>query len=238
MRRAFDLITGYGPNMTHQKWMTRFLFLESVAGVPGMVGAMHRHLRSLRDMRRDGGRIHTLLEESENERMHLLTFLQLKQPSMLFRFNVIATQGIFLALYSLFFAISERHCTYLVPLKLAYVWLNARHVSYSDSFPLLNVYATGHAFVEYLETEAVKTYTHAISDYDSGRIPEWKGLAAPAIAKKYWRLKEDATFRDLLLNVRADEACHQHVNGAFAQMGIWEPNPFAPGTTQHFGADA
>jgi hypothetical protein len=203
MRRAFDLVTGYGPNMTHQKWMTRFLFLESVAGVPGMVGAMHRHLRSLRDMRRDGGRIHTLLEESENERMHLLTFLQLKQPSMLFRFNVIATQGVFLALYSLFYAISERHC---------------------------------HAFVEYLETEAVKTYTHAISDYDQGRIPEWKGLAAPLIAKKYWRLEEGATFRDLLLNVRADEACHQHVNGAFATMGIWDTNPFAPGTTQHMAA--
>ena len=169
-----------------------------------MVGAMHRHLRSLRDMRRDGGRIHTLLEESENERMHLLTFLQLKQPSLLFRFNVIATQGVFLALYSLFYAISERHC---------------------------------HAFVEFLETEAVKTYTHAISDYDQGRIPEWKDLAAPAIAKKYWRLKEGATFRDVLLNVRADEACHQHVNGAFATMGIWDKNPFAPGTTQHMAAD-
>lgn len=200
MRRSFDLITGYGANMTHKKWMTRILFLETVAGVPGMVGAMHRHLRSLRDMRRDGGRIHTLLEESENERMHLLTFLQLKDPSLFFRFNVIATQGVFIALYSLFYAVSERHC---------------------------------HAFVEYLEAEAVKTYTHAIADYDAGRIPEWKGLEAPAIAKKYWRLKEDATFRDVLLNVRADEACHQHVNGAFATMGIWDANPFAPGVTQH-----
>jgi len=42
--------------------------LETVAGVPGMVGAMARHLRSLRTMTRDHGWIHTLLEEAENER--------------------------------------------------------------------------------------------------------------------------------------------------------------------------
>ena len=60
--------------------MTRFLFLETVAGVPGMVGAMLRHLRSLRTMRRDNGWINTLLEEAENERMHLLTFMQMKNP--------------------------------------------------------------------------------------------------------------------------------------------------------------
>jgi ubiquinol oxidase len=52
------------------------LFLETVAGVPGFVAAMHRHLRSLRTMKRDNGWIHTLLEEAENERMHLLTFMQ------------------------------------------------------------------------------------------------------------------------------------------------------------------
>jgi hypothetical protein len=204
MRRTFDLITGYGDNMTHSKWMTRFLFLESVAGVPGMVGAMHRHLKSLRAMRRDGGRIHTLLEESENERMHLLTFLQLKDPGALFRFNVIATQGIFMTLYTLFYALSPKHC---------------------------------HAFVSYLEEEAVKTYTHAIRDYDEKKIPEWASLEAPAIAKKYWRLGENATFRDLLLNVRADEACHQHVNAAFAEMGTWDTNPFAPGVTQHMSTE-
>lgn len=49
----------------------RVLFLETVAGVPGMMAGMVRHLRSLRIMRRDHGWIHTLLEEAENERMHL-----------------------------------------------------------------------------------------------------------------------------------------------------------------------
>lgn len=41
--------------MTEQKWLNRFVFLESVAGVPGMVGGMLRHLRSLRKMKRDNG---------------------------------------------------------------------------------------------------------------------------------------------------------------------------------------
>ncbi len=53
---------------------------------------MLRHLRSLRNMDRDHGWIHTLLEEAENERMHLLTFLQLRKPSLVFRLSVVATQ--------------------------------------------------------------------------------------------------------------------------------------------------
>ena len=53
--------------MTEKKWLARFIYLETVAGVPGMVAGMLRHMRSLRTMRRDHGWIHTLLEEAENE---------------------------------------------------------------------------------------------------------------------------------------------------------------------------
>jgi len=49
----------------------RNVFLESVAGVPGMVGGMLRHLHSMRRMKRDNGWIETLLEESYNERYEL-----------------------------------------------------------------------------------------------------------------------------------------------------------------------
>ena len=42
-------------DMTERKWLVRCLFLESVAGVPGMVGASVRHLHSLRRMKRDNG---------------------------------------------------------------------------------------------------------------------------------------------------------------------------------------
>lgn len=55
MRRAFDVVTGYGPNMTEAKWLQRMIFLETVAGVPGMVAGMLRHLKSLRTMQRDHG---------------------------------------------------------------------------------------------------------------------------------------------------------------------------------------
>jgi hypothetical protein len=49
--------------MTEKKYMIRNVFLESVAGVPGMVAGMLRHLRSMRLMRRDNGWMETLLEE-------------------------------------------------------------------------------------------------------------------------------------------------------------------------------
>jgi hypothetical protein len=57
-----------------------------------MIGAMVRHLKSLRRMTRDHGWIHTLLEEAENERMHLLTALELRRPGPLFKIAVIGTQ--------------------------------------------------------------------------------------------------------------------------------------------------
>ena len=66
-----------------------------IPGVPGFTAAMVRHLHSLRRMQRDHGWIHTLLEEAENERMHLMTFLQLRKPGPIFRFGVIATQYVF-----------------------------------------------------------------------------------------------------------------------------------------------
>jgi len=41
--------------------MNRCIFLETIAGVPGMVGGMCRHLRSIRLFERDKGFIHHLL---------------------------------------------------------------------------------------------------------------------------------------------------------------------------------
>lgn len=48
MRSSFDLITGYGPGrMNEGKWLQRIVFLETVAGVPGMVGGMVSVLRRI-----------------------------------------------------------------------------------------------------------------------------------------------------------------------------------------------
>ncbi len=52
----------------------------------------------------------------------------------------------------------------------------------------------------------------------------------PDIARDYWKLGDKATMRDLLLSVRADEACHSHVNHTFAELDEDEKNPFAVGT--------
>ena len=56
----------------------RIAFLETVAAIPGMVGAMIRHLSSLRRMRRDHGWIHTLLGSLGNTKniLTLYAFLQ------------------------------------------------------------------------------------------------------------------------------------------------------------------
>ena len=71
---------------------------------------MVRHLHSLRRMQRDHGWIHTLLEEAENERMHLMTFLQLKKPGPLFRFCVIGTQYVFTCGFFLAYLVSPKFC--------------------------------------------------------------------------------------------------------------------------------
>jgi hypothetical protein len=44
----------------------RFIFLESIAGVPGMVAGMLRHLHSLRRLKRDNGWIETLPRASSS----------------------------------------------------------------------------------------------------------------------------------------------------------------------------
>jgi hypothetical protein len=98
LRTMFDVFSGYMwgkrfGTLDEKKWLSRIIYLETVAGVPGMIGAMVRHLKSLRRMTRDHGWIHTLLEEAENERMHLLTALELKRPGPLFKVAVLGTQG-------------------------------------------------------------------------------------------------------------------------------------------------
>jgi len=77
-RGTYDKITGYKAGVTGEDgYLLRCIFLETVAGIPGMAAGMFRHMKSLRTLKQDSGWIHHLLEEAENERMHLLTFLHL-----------------------------------------------------------------------------------------------------------------------------------------------------------------
>lgn len=196
MRKLFDRFTGYEPNqhMTEEHWVRRCLFLETIAGVPGMVAGMLRHMESLRRMKRDNGWIHTLLEEAENERMHLLTFMEIRQGGPLFRLAVLGAQGVFFNLFFLSYLLSPKIC---------------------------------HRFVGYLEEEAVRTYTHLLHDIDAGALPHFASRKVPDVALKYWQLPETATMRDVIEVVRADEACHSHVNHTFASMKKTDKNPFS-----------
>ena len=87
----------------------RAVVLETIAGVPGMVAGMWLHLKSLRKMRVGyGPDIREMLAEAENERMHLMFFIQLTQPNWFERFLVISAQGIFMLFYFLIYIISYR----------------------------------------------------------------------------------------------------------------------------------
>ncbi|MEO7547714.1 MAG: alternative oxidase, partial [Ramlibacter sp.] len=158
----------------------RAIVLETVAAVPGMVGATLTHLRCLRRIEDDRGWIRTLMDEAENERMHLMTFIQIAQPNAFERFLVIITQGFFYNAYFLLYLMAP---------------------------------AVAHRVVGYFEEEAYESYTSYLALIDAG---EHANVPAPAIAKKYWNLADDARLRDVVLRVREDEAGHRDVNHAYA----------------------
>lgn len=158
----------------------RAIVLETVAAVPGMVGGMIIHLTSLRRMIDDDGWIRTLLEEAENERMHLMTFIEIAKPNFFERSVIILVQWVFFIGFFVLYLISAR---------------------------------TAHRVVGYFEEEAVLSYTLYLQEIDEGRSPN---VPAPAIAKHYWKIASDATLRDVVVLVRADEAHHRDINHGFA----------------------
>ena len=92
----------------------RAVVLETVAGVPGMVGGTLQHLKSLRRIENDQGWIKTLLEEAENERMHLMTFIEIAKSNSFERLLIILAQGIFYNLFFLLYLISSKTAHLLV----------------------------------------------------------------------------------------------------------------------------
>lgn len=158
----------------------RAVVLETVAAVPGMVGGLLQHLKAIRHIREDQGWIRELLDEAENERMHLMTFIHIAQPTMLERMMIMFGQAIF---YNLYF----------------FLYLFAPRIA--------------HRVVGYLEEEAVISYTQYLEQIDAGHV---KNVPAPKIAIDYWKLPQDATLRDVVMVVRADEAQHRDTNHDFA----------------------
>ncbi|EMS56807.1 Alternative oxidase 1a, mitochondrial [Triticum urartu] len=91
-----------------RRYGCRAMMLETVAAVPGMVGGMLLHLRSLRRFEQSGGWIRALLEEAENERMHLMTFMEVANPKWYERALVLAVQGVFFNAYFLGYIVSPK----------------------------------------------------------------------------------------------------------------------------------
>ncbi|HVR89909.1 MAG TPA: alternative oxidase [Novosphingobium sp.] len=176
----------------------RAIVLETVAAVPGMVGATLTHLRCLRRMSDDEGWIRTLMEEAENERMHLMTFVEIAKPTLFERLVILGVQWVFYVGFFFLYLFTAR---------------------------------TAHRIVGYFEEEAVLSYTLYLEEIDAGRVPN---VPAPAIARHYWQLPAEASLRDVILVVRADEAHHRDVNHGFAsQLGgrpvdSAKPAPYPP----------
>lgn len=85
----------------------RAVVLETVAAVPGMVGGLLQHLKSLRRIE-DNGWVKQLLDEAENERIHLMTFVEIANPSMFERMVICLTQAVFYNLYFFIYLFSAK----------------------------------------------------------------------------------------------------------------------------------
>lgn len=86
----------------------RAVVLETVAAVPGMVGGLLQHLRALRHIRDDRGWIRELLDEADNERMHLMTFVHIAQPNLLERLIIMTAQALFYNFYFFLYLFAPR----------------------------------------------------------------------------------------------------------------------------------
>lgn len=199
VRWSFDKMTGWNyKSITQDMVLQRVIYLETIAAVPGMVAAIVRHFRSLRSFQRDGGMMQMFLDEANNERMHLLSFVRMKDPSMLFRAAVIGGQAGFGSAFLLLYVISPKFCH--------------RFVGYVEE----------EACTTY--TKIIKAIEDAPEDNE---LAAWRTQLAPSIARSYWKLGEYGTVLELMYAVRADEAEHRDVNHLCSEMKDGMQNPIA-----------
>lgn len=102
------LLRFFADRFFQKRYGHRAVVLETVAAVPGMVGGLLQHLKALRHIRDDQGWIAELLEEADNERMHLMTFIQIAKPTVLERMLVMAVQMLFYNVYFFLYLFSSK----------------------------------------------------------------------------------------------------------------------------------
>lgn len=99
--RCADILFG-------RRYGHRAVVLETIAAVPGMVGGMFQHLKSLRRIKNDNGWIRELLDEAENERIHLLVYSEIAKPTTFERLLIMVVQFFFSLVYAFLYLISSR----------------------------------------------------------------------------------------------------------------------------------
>lgn len=108
------VLRGFSDLLFGTRYAHRAVVLETVAAVPGMVGATLQHLAALRRLKEHAHWVEHLEAEAENERMHLVTFLQVANPTRFERFMVRVAQGLFFNCYFLLYLASPRTAHRLV----------------------------------------------------------------------------------------------------------------------------
>lgn len=91
-----------------ERYGHRAIVLETLAAIPGMVGGLLQHLKALRHIRDDHGWIKTLIDEAENERMHLMIYAHIAKPTMFERLMIVFIQTVFYIFYFLVYLFSPR----------------------------------------------------------------------------------------------------------------------------------
>jgi hypothetical protein len=126
--------------------------------------------------------LNMFLKEANNKRMHLLTFICMKEPGTAFRVVVIGVQFGFSGFFLTAYMINPAWCHRFV----GYIEEEACHT--------------------YTSTRILREMEDAPH---GSELSKWKDDDAPKIAKGYWALGEDGTIFDVMKAVRADEADHR-----------------------------
>jgi hypothetical protein len=162
-----------------------------------MVGGMVRHLHSLRRLKRDNGWIETLLEDSYNERMHLLVFTKMAEPGWFMKTMILGAQGVFF---------NAMFLSYLISPKITH-----RFVGYLEE-EAVHTYTR---LLKEIENGDLPKWSNPDFQIPEIAVTYWK------------MPEGKRTMKDLILYVRADEAVHRGINHTLSNLNqVEDPNPF------------
>lgn len=201
----FNFVTRFDKSdPTPQSMKIRLILLESIAGVPPFIVAGYRHFRSLRNLSYDGGRIYTHLEEAENERMHLVSCMQVFEAGALMKASVYGAQFVLTPFCWFFCLVSPRSMNRFV------------------------------GYLEELACETYSTVLSKVNDPSTKLYAAWHETSAPPVAIEYWQLPENATWPDVLRYIYADETNHRDINHTFADISVNARNPLIHHHVENF----